>query len=468
MKKLLFAALFIAMTLCGLVFITDVHASKSVGGLIVSDTTWGAADSPYQLTGPVGVPNGVTLTIEPGVTVDFGSYYLLVNGTLTARGTSNNNICIKTDKPVSNPYQQIQFNPSSDSWNEQTNSGCIIEYVVFNQVSIIAQGCSPRIADNIFNNPIWMAVLSKGGGSPTITGNVVQNVAIEGISVGGSSIVTNNFFNLTSGQATAIVAHENAVVLNNKILSFYNGVNADGQVKVKDNVIDNCSNVAISCSSAKVDIENNYIVNNNIGIIAGGTVENNALVNNGIGIQILSSPLSANITNNNILGSTQYNAAILCNTNIDLSNNWWGTTDTQAINQTIRDFKNDFNLGVVSFIPILNQPNTVAPTSADIDLGQLPTAEPTSQSQPTTTPANTHQDSQPTATSPNSLGAVSGSSSANDPLAHLNVMGVVEIVLIIVGVVWVIGILVYLNRKSQKKTVKRAKKRKVAKTKAIK
>ena len=82
--------------------------------------------------------------------------------------------------------QQIQFMPSSTSWNDQTNSGCIVENVDFNQVSIIAKGCSPKITNNVFNNPIWMAVLSTGG-SPSITNNVIQNVAIEGISVGGSS-----------------------------------------------------------------------------------------------------------------------------------------------------------------------------------------------------------------------------------------------------------------------------------------
>ena len=111
MRKLPLAALLIALTLCGLAFISNVHASTPVSGFISSDTTWSAANSPYQLTGPVGVPSGVTLTMEPGVTVDFGSYYLLINGTLTARGTSNNNIYLMTDAAASNPLQQIQFNP---------------------------------------------------------------------------------------------------------------------------------------------------------------------------------------------------------------------------------------------------------------------------------------------------------------------------------------------------------------------
>jgi hypothetical protein len=40
----------------------------------------------------VAVNNGVTLTIEPGVTVNLNSFYIRVNGTLTARGTDNDKI----------------------------------------------------------------------------------------------------------------------------------------------------------------------------------------------------------------------------------------------------------------------------------------------------------------------------------------------------------------------------------------
>jgi hypothetical protein len=57
------------------------------------------------------------------------------------------------------------------------------------------------------------------------------------------------------------------------------------------------------------------------------------------------------------------------------------TTDTQAINQTIYDFKNDFNLGSLTFIPFLSSPNTQAPTS------------PTSTPEPSTTPSPSVSDS---------------------------------------------------------------------------
>lgn len=46
--------------------------------------------------------------------------------------------------------------------------------------------------------------------------------------------------------------------------------------------------------------------------------------------------------------------------NIDATNNWWGTTDPQAINLSIRDYKYDFGLGTVSFVPFLTEPNPEA------------------------------------------------------------------------------------------------------------
>jgi len=49
--------------------------------------TWTLAGSPYLIQGAVMIPNNSTLTIEPGVTVNFqGSYKLYVQGRLLAIG----------------------------------------------------------------------------------------------------------------------------------------------------------------------------------------------------------------------------------------------------------------------------------------------------------------------------------------------------------------------------------------------
>ena len=79
-------------------FLGGTQASTtSANGIIPRDTTWTKANSPYTLTGPVGIVSGATLTIEPGVTVNIGSFYLEVNGTLNALGTASDQIVFNSD-----------------------------------------------------------------------------------------------------------------------------------------------------------------------------------------------------------------------------------------------------------------------------------------------------------------------------------------------------------------------------------
>ncbi len=78
----------------GLLVLGVGHAETPVSGVITSNATWTQADSPYMLTGNLIVNSGVTLTIDPGVTVNVDSYQLQVNGLLNARGTSSNKIVL--------------------------------------------------------------------------------------------------------------------------------------------------------------------------------------------------------------------------------------------------------------------------------------------------------------------------------------------------------------------------------------
>src|SRR4051794_15624493 len=72
---------------------TITRAQTNVSGNITSKTTWTKANSPYILTGNVGVPSAYTLTIEPGVTVQRSDdYQILINGAVQVDGTSADTI----------------------------------------------------------------------------------------------------------------------------------------------------------------------------------------------------------------------------------------------------------------------------------------------------------------------------------------------------------------------------------------
>lgn len=60
-----------------------------VGGLISQNTAWTQRDSPYLVTSTIEVPDGVTLTIEPGASAlmsGSGDYMFRVRGTVLAHG----------------------------------------------------------------------------------------------------------------------------------------------------------------------------------------------------------------------------------------------------------------------------------------------------------------------------------------------------------------------------------------------
>ena len=97
MKKQL--TIFVILIFAIFIFLAQskqTNAKTEVGGIINSDTTWTLSDSPYEVISTVQIPAGVTLTIEPGVTVTMsgnGDMFAL-NGNVYAHGTFNNKIIL--------------------------------------------------------------------------------------------------------------------------------------------------------------------------------------------------------------------------------------------------------------------------------------------------------------------------------------------------------------------------------------
>ncbi len=166
-------------------------ADTEVSGLITEDTTWTLADSPYIAIGNVLVSEGVTLTIEPGVEVKFvNGVVLQVEGTLIARGTSDNVIWFTSNQPTPAPgdWGYIYFKDTStdatfDADGNYTG-GSILEYCVVEY----AGGLS--VDDN--------GSVRMNDAHPSINYCTIQNNSASGINARGLSgtfKVTNSTIN---------------------------------------------------------------------------------------------------------------------------------------------------------------------------------------------------------------------------------------------------------------------------------
>ncbi|MFH0813074.1 MAG: hypothetical protein V2A69_09595 [Pseudomonadota bacterium] len=187
------------------------QAETNVSGNISTDTTWTLTNSPYVVTGTVQVLSGVTLTIEPGVTVKFNQGTLLrIGGELIAEGTETQMITFTSNEPTPSPgdWGPIEFvegavGSTLDENGEYVSGSiikfCHVEYGEGIRAKELYIGysnfCNNHIAMTIFNpstikhNRIFNNYLGIGTGynffgSPglIITENVVTNNT-EGISV---------------------------------------------------------------------------------------------------------------------------------------------------------------------------------------------------------------------------------------------------------------------------------------------
>ncbi len=478
MRKLIWLALLVATLVTSMFLVVNVYAATSVSGQINSNTTWTLAGSPYKLTGTVFVSPGVTLTIEPGVNVDFNMYFLQINGgTFIAQGTNDNKMVFYS----SYTYNSVSIAfASCTSWNESTGIGSIIENAVFNSAYVSIYSCSPKISNNYFTNNRYTSLNLSNSSSLVLNNSFdTQSTGIYVSSiVSGSPTISNNFVKCTSMGGYGInVLSNNAYVSNNNVTGCYLGVYATGNATITNNLIrNNTYGIYFSGNATNAAlVAGNIVSNNSIGIlIGGGSIRDNTIGNNQIGLIV--STASAHISQNNIFGNPQYNLGMSTPNAVDASYNWWGTTDTSAINQTIYDNKNSTSLGKVNFAPFLNNSNPAAPAvdtlnylpnptptaipspvpapsptyvplPTNITLGPIVTATPTPIPTETPTPSPT---SVPTPSptpkimpgSPLSLG---GSTFA-EAISQFDITNLAELVLIALGIIWVIVILFYVGR----------------------
>jgi hypothetical protein len=314
-----------------------------------------AGNSPYNLTGNVLVNNGAILFIQAGTTVNLGSYYLEVNGTLQAIGYGANSITFNGG--------QITFTQYSTNWNESSSAGCIIQNA--NLTSDLTLSNSAKISSNSIYGQITTSDYTNEYAESIISNNIIEGgVVLEGQDLVLNNTILNQGITIWSTNATVsdnIISGSSAGITD--YTDFWDNSNPDAW--------NNCTAL----------IQSNLILNNSYGIELkeqqgskpnSPVIINNTITNNTVGIYITWIGLAApqpEILNNNIYGNSNYNIEISVPTDENATYNWWGTNSTQQISQTIYDYYDDFNLGIVTYAPFLTAPNTDAPTYVNASTG---------------------------------------------------------------------------------------------------
>jgi hypothetical protein len=224
--------------------------------------------------------------------------------------------------------------------------------------AVTVDGTSAIISNTIFSSTGGYGVLIMSGYTH-ISGNVIHNL----VRVAGDALIENNLL-----VGTGIKVGHIFVSAFNEIDYGY------GDSTIRNNTI---TGGGVGISSAREGgtstIMHNLISNNSVGIVVSSqmTILNNTIANNNIGIQLYSA--SATIEYNNIINCTQNSVQLSSVPSaVNAAYNWWGTADTQAVNMTIHDYKYDFSLGKVSFIPFLTEPNPEATPRANPEIPEFP------------------------------------------------------------------------------------------------
>jgi hypothetical protein len=195
--------------------IPDMGAIENAAG--IEDTTglsgnvsgtWTKANSPYRINGNIIIPNGSTLTIEPGIIVLFkGSYKMDVKGCVLAVGTVTDTITFTAENP-SVGWQSVKFLNTSGTNDTSRFIYCKMEYGKLDKAVGMDRAGGAVFAMNFSKLVISRCLLQKnlvynsggdqdgyGGAimlwtsSPIITDNTIINNECIGSNSGGGAIM---------------------------------------------------------------------------------------------------------------------------------------------------------------------------------------------------------------------------------------------------------------------------------------
>lgn len=358
--------------------------------------TWTIANSPYNVTGDITVPQGSSLIIEPGVVVNVGSnFQITAQGHISAVGTENDTIYFTSDS------RWKGFRLESTTVTSVFNH-CKIEKV---QDGIRPINSPVDVINSHINDASNHCIDVYGINGPAVTNikySKISGATKAGISISQNSNVTIEYCDIynnglgtqyyggihlqnqsASGECDPLIQYNR---IHNNLKQGINGwdVTSNSRINpiVKHNIIE--SNLTgLNLRHVSGLFENNQVINNFIvgnansgagfmiaGASASPIIRNNEVTGNYTAFYIgegatpvlgdinSGDPLTGrNIIQNNIDESNTSHSVYIYsgNGNVMAQNNIWDSTDPDEIAASIYDQNDNPSLGLVTFLPVFSE-----------------------------------------------------------------------------------------------------------------
>jgi len=302
-----------------------------------------ASNTDVQVQETLIVPENMELTVQSGVhfLVNEG-LVIRVEGCLIANGNSDNPIEFKRAADAEEWYGIVSTLADS-SLSAMDLNHVIVEDCV---QGLGIMGSNTQLQNGIIRN-CYIGVTCSGD-----IGTILNSVEVRDCEI-GLSISSNSDVQVSNlwshDNSYGVWAYNNKATLTQSIIedNHPTGIRCDldhDSLLIIENTITNCENGLIYYSASHVVLHRNTISNNTRGILL-----------------VSYSRATISVSQNNITDNSQYAMGYTdpvwpADNAIDVSNNWWGTTDSLEISQAIIDVYDNSDFDTLRFVPFALEP----------------------------------------------------------------------------------------------------------------